>query len=170
VAPEILWNIEKLRGANNRLVNSDLNRWISVRLLRLRSWLRRFRAIWIAHEIEAGRLPEPTGSAKFWRATFLPQASLTADKGREGSLNIELVRNQLRSLQTHFSEEGYYWLRELRQISKEKTAMRELGLALADIGSPAPGKQIPSGGNPPPDDDDIEDLDPDEIEEHRNEP
>lgn len=133
VAPEILWNIEKLRGANNRLVNADLDRWISCRLLRLRAWLKRFRAIWVANEIEAGRLEEPPGSAQFWRATFLPQESLTADKGRIGQLNIELVKNHMRSLATHFSEEGKDWQTELRQISKERKQLAALGLALNDL-------------------------------------
>jgi capsid protein len=134
VSPELLWNIKDLGGANSRIANADLDRWIAVRLLRLRGWLKRFRAIWISNEIKAGRLPEPTGSAQFWKATFIPQASITADKGRVGRLNIELVKNHMRSLQTHFAEEsGTHWLRELRQIAKEKTAMRELNLVMDDL-------------------------------------
>lgn len=133
VAPDILWDIAKLGGANTRIVNADLERWIASRLLRLKSWLKRFRAIWISAEIQAGRLPEPAGSAKFWQATFIPQASITADKGRVGNLNIALVQNQLRSLQTHFAEEGLHWLKELRQISREKKEMQDLKLILGDL-------------------------------------
>lgn len=133
VAPEIIWDIEKLKGANNRLINSDLDRWISVRQLRQVTWLRRFRAIWIASEMEAGRLPEPKAGAKFWKAAFLPQASLTADKGRLGALNIELVRNRMRSLETHYAEEGRDWYHELKQISKEKKALKELDLMFSDL-------------------------------------
>lgn len=133
VSPDLLWNIKELGGANSRIANADLDRWISCRLLRLRSWLKRFRAVWISHEILAGRLPEPAGSAQYWRATFLPQASLTADKARVGKLNIELVANRMRSLQTHYAEEGLDWQRELRQISKEKAYSKELNLALDDI-------------------------------------
>lgn len=133
VAPEILWNIETLRGANNRLVNADLNRWISVRHLRLRAWMKRFRSMWIANEITAGRLPEPPGKAEFWKCTFLPQGSLTADKGREGKLNIELIHNNMRSLATHFAEEGADWQAELRQISKEKRMMKNLELSFKGL-------------------------------------
>lgn len=133
VAPDILWNISQLGGANSRIANADLDRWISCRLLRLRSWLKRFRAIWISHEILAGRLPEPAGSAQYWRATFLPQASLTADKSRVGKLNIELVKNHMRSLQTHFAEDGIAWQKELRQIAKEKDFMKDLNLVLDDL-------------------------------------
>jgi capsid protein len=128
VAPEILWNIETLRGANNRLVNADLNRWISCRHLRLRAWMKKFRSLWIANEITAGRLPEPPGKAEFWKCTWLPQGSLTADKGREGKLNIELIHNNMRSLATHYGEEGADWQEELRQISKERRVMRDLDL------------------------------------------
>lgn len=139
VAPDILWDIAKLGGANSRISNADLDRWIAVRLLRLRSWLKRFRAVWIANEITAGRLPEPAGDGKYWRATFVPQASLTADKGRVGNLNIELVKNRMRSLQTHFAEEGLDWERELRQIAHERKWMRDNGLdaALDDLEKPS---------------------------------
>jgi hypothetical protein len=133
VAPDILWDIAKLGGANSRIANADLDRWIASRLLRLKAWLKRFRAIWISNEIKAGRLPEPSGSGKFWQATFIPQASLTADKGRVGNLNISLVQNQLRSLQTHYAEEGLHWLKELRQISREKETMRDLKLIIGDL-------------------------------------
>ena len=138
VAPDILWNISQLGGANSRIANADLDRWIACRLLRLKTWLKRFRAIWISHEIQAGRLPEPAGSAQYWRAAFLPQASLTADKGKVGKLNIELVKNHMRSLQTHYAEEGLSWVREIRQISKEKKFMRELDLALDDLAKEKP--------------------------------
>lgn len=133
VGDDILWDIGKLRGANTRIRNADLDRWIAVKLLRMKGWMKRFRAIWISNEITAGRLPEPSGSAQFWKATFIPQASLTADQGRVGKLNIELVKNHLRSLQTHYAEEGQHWLRELRQISREKNTMRDLKLTLNDV-------------------------------------
>lgn len=137
VSPDLLWSIKDLGGANSRIANADLDRWISCRLLKLRAWVKRFRAIWISNEIKAGRLPEPAGSAKFWQAVLLPQASLTADKGKVGRLNIELVKNHMRSLQTHFAEEGLDWQREIRQIAKERSYLRELDLALSDL--PAPG-------------------------------
>ncbi len=141
VSPDLLWNIKELGGANSRIANADLDRWISCRLLRLRSWLKRFRAIWISYEIESGRLPEPAGKAEYWKATFLPQASLTADKGKVGKLNIELVSNHLRSLQTHFAEEGLNWERELRQIKKEKQFMDDLGLALDEVAAARKNKK-----------------------------
>lgn len=133
VSPDILWDIAKLGGANSRIANADLDRWIACRLLRLRAWLQRFRSIWIAGEITSGRLPEPAGSAQFWRATYIPQASLTADKGKVGQLNIDLVKNQMRSLRTHFGEEGLDWQEELEQIAAERDFREGLGLALSDL-------------------------------------
>lgn len=140
VSPDILWDIAKLGGANSRISNADLDRWISVRLLRQRAWLKRFRAVWIANEITAGRLSEPAAGAPYWRATFVPQASLTADKGRVGALNIELVKNRMRSLQTHFAEDGLDWQRELKQIASERRWMRENGIdsAIDDISQDPP--------------------------------
>ena len=133
VAPEILWSIEKLGGANVRFIYADFERWIAIRLMRQRNWLNRFRAVWVAGEIEAGRLRQPPAGAKFWKAAYLPQASMTADKGRVGNLNIALVQNQMRSLATHFAEEGKDWQAELRQIAKEKRTLQELSLALEDV-------------------------------------
>jgi capsid protein len=152
VSPDLLWNIKELGGANSRIANSDLDRWIACRLLRLRTWLKRFRAIWISYEIEAGRLPEPPGSAQYWKATFLPQASLTADKGKVGKLNIELVRNRMRSLQTHFAEEGLDWQNEIRQISKEREFMKEMNVVLDDLAE--------ERRNPRPPEDEDEDEEP----------
>lgn len=133
VSPDLLWSIKDLGGANSRIANADLDRWIACRLLTLRAWLKRFRAIWISHEMKAGRLPEPAGSAQFWKCAMIPQASITADKGKVGRLNIELVRNRMRSLQTHFAEEGLDWETELRQIAHEQDTMRELNLVLEDL-------------------------------------
>jgi capsid protein len=133
VAPELLWNIEKLRGANNRLVNSDLDRWIARKLLRQKTWVRKLRATWISQEIQAGRIPPPPPDAKYWRAAFIPQASLTADKGRIGSLNIELIKNRMLSLADYYAEGGKDWWAELKQIAKEKKALKELGLLIEDV-------------------------------------
>ena len=130
--PEIVWNMEKLRGANNRLLNSKLQRWIGARLLHKRNFVRRFWVYFVAKEMKAGRLPE-CQDPQWWKLAMLPQASMTADKGREGKLNIELVANQMMSLQTFFGLEGQHWLTEIQQISKEKKALGELGLVVGDI-------------------------------------
>lgn len=132
VAPEVLWDITALGGVTARLANGDLDRWIGMKLLRQRAWLQKFRAIWLANEIESGRLEEPPAGAKFWKATYLPQASLTADIGRVGNLNIELIKNRMRTFADHFGEQGKDWQSELRQISKERKFLKELGIELAE--------------------------------------
>lgn len=129
-SPELLWDISGLRGANNRWANADLGRWLGCRLLRKRAWMRRYCATWAAKEMKAGRLSEPAAGAQFWRVAFIPQASLTADKGREGKLNMELVAGRLRSLRTHFAEEGLHWRNELLQIQRERAEFGDLLEAL----------------------------------------
>jgi len=126
VAPEIVWDISGLRGANNRLQSADLGRWVGARLLRKRAWMRRFCSVWAAKEMRAGRLGEPAAGAEWYRVTFIPQASLTSDRGREGKLNLELVQANLRSLKTHFGEEGKNWVDEVRQMAGERRFVREL--------------------------------------------
>jgi capsid protein len=133
VPPEILWDIHEIGGASVRMMNADLDRWIAGKQIRQLSWMRKFRSIWIANEIQAGRLPEPAGSAKFWKAAWLPQASITADKGRMGSLDIDLVKNNMRSLASYYAEQGLDWQTELTQIAKERVELNKLGLAMNDL-------------------------------------
>jgi hypothetical protein len=163
--PEIGWNIEKLRGANNRLLNSKLQRWIGARLLRQRNFVRRFWVYHIACEIKGGRLPMPKDPA-WWKVVTLPQESITADKGREGKLNIDLVANRMMSLQTFFALSGQNWLTEIRQIAKEQTKLDALGLAVADIarGGAAAAADAEEEDAADPVDPDEEDLAADDLE------
>lgn len=138
--PEILWDINSLRGANNRLLNAIVQRWIGARLFRKRNFCRRFWVYHCAKEMKAGRLRE-CRDPEWWKVGMLPQASITADKGREGKLNIELVANRLMSLQTYFALDGLDWLSEIRQMSEEDTQLRDLGLVVGDIAKKTPAIQ-----------------------------
>lgn len=137
VAPDLLWDIATLRGANNRLLNADLGRWIAQRLLRKRSHMKRLWTLFLAKEMTAGRLA-PCRDPKWWLHTWIPQASITADRGREGQLNLEEVRMRTRSLATHFGEQGKYWLRELRQVAKERRKLASLGITVDEAVAAAP--------------------------------
>ncbi len=130
--PEIVWNMDKLRGANNRLLNSKLQRWIGARLLHKRNFVRRFWVYHLAKEMKAGRL-QACRDPEWWKVAMLPQESMTADKGREGKLNIELVANRMMSLQEFFALSGKHWLDEIRQMSAESAAMKDLGLVVGDM-------------------------------------
>jgi len=164
--PEIVWNMEKLRGANNRLLNSKLQRWIGARLLHKRNFVRRFWVYHVAKEMKAGRLPV-CRDPEWWKVAALPQESMTADRGREGKLNIELVANRLMSLQDFFALQGKHWLDELRQISTENDAMKDLGLAVGDVARAA--VKVPNQFDEIDDEDpakgDIEDDDDEDDEE-----
>lgn len=130
--PEIVWNMEKLRGANNRLLNSKLQRWIGARLLHKRNFVRRYSVYAIAKEMKMGRLPA-CKDPEWWKVAMLPQESMTADKGREGKLNIELVANRMMSLQEFFALSGKDWLTEIEQMADEDTALSDLGLVVGDV-------------------------------------
>jgi hypothetical protein len=130
--PEIVWNMEKLRGANNRLLNSKLQRWIGARLLHKRNFVRRYWVYATAKAMKAGRLRE-CRDPEWWKVAMLPQENITADKGREGKLNIDLVANRMMSLQTFFALDGKHWLNEIRQMADEDGKLRELGLVVGDV-------------------------------------
>jgi hypothetical protein len=132
LAPEIVWNINTLRGANNRLLNSKLQRWIGARLLRQKNFVRRYWVYATAKELKNNRLPA-CRDPEWWKVAMLPQASITADRGREGKLDIDLVANRLMSLQEFFAKEGKDWLTEIRQMSEENSQLADLGLVVADV-------------------------------------
>lgn len=135
--PEIVCNMEKLRGANNRLLNSKLQRWIGARLLHKRNFVRRFWVYHVAKEMKAGRLPE-CRDPEWWKVAMLPQENMTSDKGREGKLNVELVANRMMSLQTFFALDGKDWLTEIEQISAEEKELSDLGLVIGDLARRTP--------------------------------
>jgi hypothetical protein len=82
--------------------------------------------------MKAGRL-QTCRDPEWWKVAMLPQESMTADKGREGKLNIELVANRMMSLQEFFALSGKHWLDEIRQMSAESAAMKDLGLVVGDM-------------------------------------
>ena len=163
--PEIVWNMDKLRGANNRLLNSKLQRWIGARLLRKKNFVRRFWVYHVAKEMKAGRLRE-CRDPEWWKVAMLPQESMTADKGREGKLNIDLVANRLMSLQEFFALSGKDWLTEIRQMAAENDQLKDLGLAVADIAranAKRPPEQMDEMDEEDPAADDIEDEEDEET-------
>lgn len=150
--PEILWDINSLRGANNRLLNAIVQRWIGVRLLRKRNFVRRFWVYHCAKEMKEGRL-RPCRDPEWWKVAMLPQASITADRGREGKLDIELVANRLMSLQTFFAKDGLDWLTEIKQMSEENDQLADLGLVVADVARGGKKKPEEEEETPPDEDD-----------------
>jgi capsid protein len=68
----------------------------------------------------------------FDSATWQTPPSLTVDRGRDGKLNIELVRNGMMSLNQYWSEQGYdpRKMREqcIREIAEDKAKCEELGV------------------------------------------
>ena len=162
--PEIVWNMEKLRGANNRLLNSKLQRWIGARLLHKRNFVRRFWVYHLAKEMKARRLPE-CRDPEWWKVAMLPQDNMTADKGREGKLNIDLVANRLMSLQDFFALQGKHWLDEIRQMSSEDATLKDLGLVVGDLARGARNPKPEPEQIDEPDDDDPAAQDIDEEEE-----
>jgi len=158
--PELMWDIASLRGANNRLLNSKLQRWIGQRLLRQENFCRRYWCYAIAKEMKAGRLRMPR-DPKWWNPAMLPQGSLTADRGREGKLDMELVKSRLMSLQKFYAKEGLHWLTELRQLAEEKKQMDDLKLVIGDIVATKKNadKDEEEDEEPPSPDDDDEDDD-----------
>ena len=72
----------------------------------------------MAKEMKAGRLPEPS-KGDFWKVRWSPPKSITADVGRVGKLNIEMLRAGLTTSAAHYESQGLDYEAELDQVARE---------------------------------------------------
>jgi capsid protein len=128
VAPDLLWNIAALGGANTRFVLADAQSWIEkeqeklIRLFLQRAWL-----YTIAKGMKAGTL-RPCKDPEWWKVGWIPPPRLTVDFGRDGRLYIEQNRSAMLSLKTIYGWQGQNWQPQLDQILDE-VAYFKAGLA-----------------------------------------
>ena len=155
LAPEILWDIAALGGANTRYVMADAQSFIDVEQQALvDSFLARYYIYDTAVEIAAGRIRRPA-DPKWWKHACIPPARWTVDKGRDGKLHLEQVRSGALTFRRMFGWDGYEseneltaWLDEVkfigdqaeaRGLDREKTIDRIYG---------RPGTTAPSSAEP----------------------
>lgn len=92
VAPELMWNIVALGGANTRFVMADAQGWIEeqqadlVRLYNARVWI-----YTLAKEMKSGRLRR-CEDPEWWKHAWIPPPRLTVDIGRDGKLHLEMLK------------------------------------------------------------------------------
>jgi capsid protein len=119
VAPELLWNIASLGGANTRFVVAEAQSWIDREQEKLiRCWCQPAWTHTIAAGIAAGRL-RPCRDPQWWRVGWIPPPRLTVDFGRDGRLYIEQNRSWMLSLKTAYGWSGQDWQVQVSQILDE---------------------------------------------------
>lgn len=161
VAPELLWNITALGGANTRFVMSDAQGFIdSGQQALVNDQLQPENEFILACEMEAGRLPR-CKDPEWWKALWIPPPRITVDFGRDGKLYLEQVKagaltfRRLHGWQGNdFETEQRQWLREYfswRDIAKNefKASDQEVADIRATIyGRPGVGPQAAQLENP----------------------
>lgn len=119
VAPDLLWNIAALGGANIRFALADAQSWIDkeqaklIRLFCQRVWL-----YTIAKGLKTGAL-RPCKDPTWWQVGWIPPPRLTCDFGRDGRLYIEQNRSGMLSLKTVYGWQGQDWRPQVDQILDE---------------------------------------------------
>ncbi len=121
LAPEVLWDIAALGGANVRYVMADAQSFVEVEQQNLvDSYLARH-YIWdTALEIAAGRI-RPPQDPEWMKHTVITPARWTVDRGRDGKLHLEELRSGALTFRRYhgwqgidFEEEADTWLDEMK--------------------------------------------------------
>lgn len=149
IAPEMLWDISKIGGANTRYVLADAQVFFS----ELQEWLinqfcRRFWKYWVWSEIQAGRLPLRDD---WWRVDFIPPARATVDFGRDTKALLEIVRtgamSTRRFAEMHGLDEEAEEDAAIAAAVRRKNKCEAAGLSVTDVFPPAPGSPAPMPHN-----------------------
>lgn len=126
VAPELLWNITALGGANTRFVMADAQGFIdSGQQALVNDQLQPENEIILACEMAAGRL-RPCRDPEWWRALWIPPPRVTVDFGRDGRLYLEQVKAAALTFRRLHGWQGNDFETEQRQWLREYFSWRDI--------------------------------------------
>ena len=81
----------------------------------------------LAKEIKAGRLVVPAGMEQWWKCRWVPQADMTVDRGRDGKLMLELLREGFMTETDYWASQGMDF--EEQEVRKAWEAKRKAEIA-----------------------------------------
>lgn len=106
VSPEFVWNIAGMGGANTRYILEDADRFLQVvQAIIVERFCQPVYSWVIADAIMRGELPVPNDD-EWWTCNWTPPPRITADRGRDGKLLIELLLNGMLTLDEYWSMLG----------------------------------------------------------------
>lgn len=125
IAPEVVYDIAALGGANMRYVMADAQSFVELGQQNLiDSWLARYYFYDTRKEIAAGRLRE-CRDPQWWKHVFIPPARMTVDRGKDGKLHLEQVRSGALTFRRLFGWDGLNseteldnWMDEMKSIAE----------------------------------------------------
>lgn len=137
VAPDLLWNIAALGGANTRFVLADAQSWIEKEQEKLiRLYCQRVWTYTIAKGMATGKLRR-CRDPRWWNVGWIPPPRLTVDFGRDGKLYIEQNKSAMLTLKTIYGWSGQDWQPQVDQgldeIAYFKAGLKKRGLGWDDV-------------------------------------
>lgn len=131
---EFSWSPESINSSNMRQILDSCKRTAQLWQAEEVKATHRIRNFAIARAIEMGELPH---TKNWWRAEYLPGSpDPTIDKGRDGKLDVLLVKNRMMTLKNYHGGSGKHWKLQLDQLKIEQEAMEERGISFADDHAP----------------------------------
>jgi hypothetical protein len=146
IAPDLLWNIAKIGGADTRYLLADAQKTIeAMQLLLSDQFCSRFWVYSTAKALKAGTL-RPCQDPEWWKHGWQAEQKLTVDIGRDGKLYLDMHKSGMISLKRWFSSSvGASWQPEMRDyLDERKWIIDEIaarGLTYDEAFPPAPGQQ-----------------------------
>lgn len=162
VPPEILWQMAGMNGVAVRYVMGEVRQFVRNQLRHNAAWCRRVWTYTIAKELKAGRL-RPCRDPEWWQVDWIPQADITIDKGRDGTLEMNLIDAGMGTWNDWYqSTGGAYWkpkiVQRIDEVAFAKAECAARGLDYREVfpvrqGTAAPATSTTSTTEPPHPDD-----------------
>jgi capsid protein len=136
LAPDILWNIAALGGANTRFVLADAQGWIEAQQQELvNTYCGRSYIHAIACGLATKRL-RPCKDPQWWKHVWIPPPRLTVDFGRDGKMHLEQLKAGALTYKRLYGWQGLDWKPEVTQDLDESAfilkGLKDREVSLAD--------------------------------------
>ena len=126
LSPEVLWDASSMNGPGMRFVMAETRRFVADEQERMRRDCQKLWMYFAAKEAQRGNLTIPAELAGTWyRASWIPQADLTIDRGRDGKLDQALMADGLMTREEWWARQGKDWKTEEAKVIREEAWIRE---------------------------------------------
>ena len=126
LSPEVLWDASKMNGPGMRFVMAETRRFVADEQERMRRDCQKIWMYFAAKESKRGNLVIPAElQATWWKTSWIPQADLTIDRGRDGKLDLALLDQGLMTREEWWARQGKDWKTEEAKVAKEKAYINE---------------------------------------------
>ena len=127
LAPEVMYESVGLSGTATRYVMAETRRWIECQQSIQRMACNRLWGYFIAKEVKAGRLPQPSDD-RWLEVEWVPQADMTIDRGRDTAAMLQMLDKGLISRSEIIKSRGGDFKQVADQLRAEEEYLAGAGL------------------------------------------